>query len=180
MLSVQDGEPDHHPEEYHGRNSGNKSKLGKCETGARSNIRLLELPEETPAHKAPQRSHGQLRQRIAPANPCAAGAAAATQGKPANQRHVLPPRERSVALAAMGARFDHALARGPAAQAYIQKAAEGESEQARKDRSQNANHVVVEYIAIHLLGLLMDRVRKAEDGPLLRGVAKSDGWQVRQ
>jgi len=38
-----------------------------------------------------------------------------------------------VAVAAVGARLDYALALGPAAQAYVEEAAEGEAQQAGED-----------------------------------------------
>ena len=102
-----------------------------------------------PRGKNPQRGNRKLHQRIAPADPGAAGAAAASEGDPTEERDVLPPGERAVAVAAVRAGADDALARGPAAQADVEKAAEGEAEQAGKDRSQDTNHVEVEYIAAH-------------------------------
>ncbi len=44
------------------------------------------------------------------------------------------------AVAAVGAGADDALAFGPAAQADVEKAAEGEAEKTREDCSQDSNH----------------------------------------
>jgi len=45
----------------------------------------------------------------------------------------------------VGAGADDAFTRRPAAQAHVQKAAEGEAEKAGKDGSENANHARDEY-----------------------------------
>jgi tetratricopeptide (TPR) repeat protein len=52
----------------------------------------------------------------------------------------LPPGQCVIAMAAVRARAHNALALWPAAQAHVEKAAEGQAQQAGEDRSQDANH----------------------------------------
>ena len=50
-----------------------------------------------------------------------------------------------IAVAAVGARVDYALTLGPAAEADVQEAAEGEAEKAGEDCAEDTNHARVEY-----------------------------------
>jgi len=62
------------------------------------------------------------------------------QGEPAQEREVLPPDEGAAATGAVRARLHDALALGPAAEAHVQEAAEGQPEQRRHCRAENADH----------------------------------------
>ncbi len=89
------------------------------------------------AHKT---ATDQLDERIAPADARAAGAAAAAQRKPAQDGHVLPPGQSTVAGAAVGTRLYDAFACGPACEADVEKAAEGEAPQRCQCGDKNAKH----------------------------------------
>ena len=77
-----------------------------------------------------------------------AAAAATAKKHPTDERNILPPGEGVGAVAAVGAGVDDALAGGPAAQAHVEEAAEGEAQQAGEYRCENANHARVEYTGV--------------------------------
>ena len=82
------------------------------------------LTEAEPA-EGPEQGDGCLNERIAHADPLAAGAAAASQENPAEDGNVFPPCEDVFAVAAVGARRDDAFALGKAGEEDVEEAAEG-------------------------------------------------------
>jgi hypothetical protein len=105
---------------------------GICSPQGRAEVKPTSCPE-----------HGNdyFGEGVAPGDRDVAGAAAAAQQNPTEEREILPPGQGVIAVAAVGARGDDALVFGKAYQHDVEKAAEGQAKQCCKDGSDALNFV---------------------------------------
>jgi len=137
VLGVKDGEGDQKPAQDHIGGGGLQLQIERVVLNGKAGLLSYLLRDESPDDEGPDAAHGQLHNGVAQADGRLAGAAAANQKEPAEHRDVFPPTERSQAGRAVGARRGYVAALRPSAQANVQKAAEGQAEEAGEDGAED-------------------------------------------